>query len=76
MFGVIKYIFNLISSGFGNIFNNCIKNDNFEEIYIIKNYENNINSKSNFICHVCSYNLANTRCYEFECVNYGKQILF
>ena len=24
---------------------------------------------------ICSYNMRNTRCYEFECVNYGRDIL-
>lgn len=28
-----------------------------------------------YICPICSYNIANTRCYELECINYGKEIL-
>ena len=63
----IKWFWNLFT--ISNFF------DNYMELYNMKEYIEEENSKANYICHICSYNMRNTRYYEFGCVNYGQYIL-
>lgn len=75
----VKWIWNLFS--IVNFLENCMNLDNTRDDYIKEDLD--INKKiyekeytcNNFICPICSYNMANTRCYEIGCVNYGQVIL-
>lgn len=70
MFEFFNWIWNISSEYF---FNNCMEfNDTSDNM---KEYIEEENSNTNYICSICSYNMRNTRCYEFECVNYGRDIL-
>lgn len=70
MFEFFYWIWNLST---GYFFNNYINFDNTSDNNDNKRY--NEDSKANYICPICSYNMRNTRCYEFECVNYAQVIL-
>lgn len=71
MFEFFHWIWNLSS---GYFFNNCMELNDTPD-----NNNDDIckeeDSIANYICPICSYNMRNTRCYELECVNYGRDIL-
>lgn len=70
MFDFFNWIWNLSS---GYFFDDCMVLNNTHDN--MKEDIDKENSKANYICPICSYNMRNTKCYEFECVNYGLDIL-